>query len=122
MANHPVNLAVRFILELVALFAAAYWAYNLANSTYSIIFSILLPLMLATIWGVFNVKNDPSRSGKAVITIPGVVRLLIELLIFGLATWFLNNSGLKLFSWIFLSIITIHYLISFERIKWLLRK
>jgi hypothetical protein len=53
---------------------------------------ILIPLLAATAWGVFNVKGDPSRSGKAPVPVPGIVRLLLELAFFGSATLALFQS------------------------------
>jgi len=74
MGSHPVNLAIRFILELTALFATGFWAWNLEIGWSRYILIILLPLLLAAIWGIFA------------------------------------------------AIVVIHYLSSFDRIRWLLKQ
>ena len=91
MSQNPLNLAVRFLLEILALVAFGAWAKAQFLGTPGFILMILIPLLAATIWGVFNVKGDPSRSGKAPVSVPGLVRLLIELVFFGCATWCLSR-------------------------------
>ena len=94
MGSHPVNLALRFILELGALVAMAMWGWHLGGGTegwFGYIFAMALPILAAIIWGIFNVPNDPSRSGAAPIIVPGFVRLLIELAFFSFASWALYD-------------------------------
>jgi len=119
MGKHPINLALRFVLELIVLFASASWAWKLANS---ILLTVIAPVSIAVIWGVFNVKGDPSRSGKAVVEVPGIIRLIIEFLIFGAGTWFLYQSNYKIQAWLFLVVVILHYILSLDRIKWLIKK
>ena len=78
------------------------------------------PLLLMAIWGTFAVPNDPSRSGNAPIITPGIIRLLIELAFFALATWALHASAYPKQAIIFGGIVLLHYLISYDRILWLL--
>jgi len=75
---HPVNLGLRFILEIVVLIAAGMFA----KEHFSWISAILLPVVLMTCWSVFAVRGDKSRSGKTVVPTPGKLRILIELLFF----------------------------------------
>jgi len=119
MGKHPFNLTLRFILELIVLFAAGSWAWK---SSASILLTILVPVGIAVIWGVFNVKGDPSRSGKAVIEVPGIVRLLIEFLVFSSGTWFLYQNNYHLHAWLFLGVVALHYILSLDRVKWLIKK
>jgi hypothetical protein len=120
MAYHPVNLALRFLLELSALGILAYWGYKLGDSGLKFLWMILLPLIAAIAWGVFNVPGDPSRSGAAPVAVSGVVRLIIELIIFASAVFALYQLELNRFGLIFGLIVLLHYASSYNRISWLL--
>ena len=72
-------------------------------------------------WGIFAVRDDPSRSGSAPVPVPGLIRLLLELAFFGLAAWMLHDMEYIRVSWIFGAAVTVHYLISYDRVGWLIR-
>ena len=72
------------------------------------------------LWGTFAVPDDPSRSGAAPVPVPGVVRLALELVIFGVATWALFATGLSAMGWILGLVVIVHYVISYDRIIWLI--
>jgi hypothetical protein len=120
MGSHPINLAVRFILEIIALISVGIWGWNKTDSFLKFVLAIGLPILLGAIWGTFAVPDDPSRSGQTVIVTSGVIRLVIELGIFTIATLAIYNQGQQKFSYIFAIIVIIHYLISYDRILWLL--
>ncbi len=121
-SKHPVNLALRFLLELAAIFAFGFWGYFLAGDGTRILLAILFPLLFAVLWGVFAVRGDPSRSGKTVVQTPGIIRLLLELALFGAAAWMMLDLDHSLIALIFGSAVVIHYFISFDRISWLLKQ
>jgi len=122
MGSHPLNLILRFVLELVVLTSSSYWAWiNLSGWTRTL-FVITLPLAIGAVWGCFNVPNDPSRSGGAVIPIPGLFRLALELVIFGTGVWFLYRSNLVTCSWLFAIIVGLHYVASHDRVTWMLKQ
>ena len=87
MSKNPINLTVRFLLEIITLASIGAWAKAQFSGAISFIMMILIPLIAAIIWGTFNVKGDPSRSGKAPVPVRGLVRLLIELAIIGFGIW-----------------------------------
>jgi hypothetical protein len=118
---HPLNLALRFLLELVVLFVSIEWALRSVNHWSRYVWMLLLPLGLALIWWAFNVPGDPSRSGNTVIRVAGWFRLILEWLIFGLGIWFMYNIDYLLASVLFGALVVLHYLLSFNRILWLLR-
>lgn len=120
MGLHPINLAVRIILEIIALISVGIWGWNKTDSFLKFVLAIGLPILLGAIWGTFAVPDDPSRSGQTVIATSGVIRLVIELGIFTIATLAIYNQGQQKFSYIFAIIVIIHYLISYDRILWLL--
>ena len=122
MGNHPANLALRFLLELTALFIAGLWGWNQNDSWMRYILVLSIPLTLAVIWGVFAVPNDPSRSGNAPIPTPGFIRLIIEILIFGFAVWSLYDLELIKLALGLGILVVLHYIISYDRIIWIISK
>jgi Protein of unknown function (DUF2568) len=121
MSQNPLNLAVRFLLELIALFAIGALAKIQFPGVLGYILMVLLPLIAAVVWGTFNVPGDPSRSGSAPVVVPGIVRLLIEFDIFASATWALFSLD-PIYGWIFGIVVLVHYLLSYDRILWLLKR
>ena len=120
MGSHPINLGIRFLLELVALFSAGLWGWRLQESWWKYVLAIGIPVLLAVIWGTFAVPDDPSRSGNAPVAVPGMLRLVIELGFFAFATWTLYDIGYPRLSWVLGIIVVLHYLASYDRISWLL--
>ncbi len=121
MGSHPLNLAVRFVLELSALSALGYWGWTQQEGSARWLWAIGLPLIAAVLWGTFAVPNDPSRSGQAPIPTPGSLRLLLELAIFAVGAVALIASQ-RASAGMALAIVTVlHYAISYDRILWLLR-
>jgi len=122
MSKNPINGVVRFLMELGAIFTFGKWGYSLSNSWTAIVLAILMVVLCGTLWGVFAVKDDPSRSGKTVIPTSGPIRLALELILFGTATWMLFNLGFNTPAWIFGAVTLVHYAISYDRIGWLLKQ
>lgn len=75
----------------------------------------------ATLWGVFAVPNDPSRSGKTVVRTPGAIRLALELTLFiSVVAWLTIGENYAAAS--ILGVATaIHYASWPARIAWLLK-
>ena len=119
MGSHPINLAIRFLLEIAALLAVGVWGWQQSESWQKFILAFGIPIILAIIWGTFAVPNDPSRSGESPVAVPGIIRLVIELAIFAFATWALFDVGYTSLSWILGIIVAIHYIASYDRILWL---
>ncbi|OIS56531.1 hypothetical protein A4A36_08030 [Bacillus subtilis] len=116
------NLLLRFILEIAALISIGVFAWISFNGYFKYVFTLVLPIAVMIVWSVFAVPHDPSRSGQTVIPVNGITRLVIELLIFAMAVAALYFSHLKPVGIIFLCLIILHYIISAERIKWLLNQ
>jgi len=93
MSSNPINLAIRFILEISVLFIAAYWRWHQTAGFTQYFLAVGLPLLFASLWGIFTVKGDPSRSGKTIVQTPGLIRLFLELALFGFTCWALFDSG-----------------------------
>lgn len=120
MGSHPINLAFRFLLEMSALFSVGIWGWKQSDEWLQYILAIGLPIILAAIWGTFAVPGDPSRSGKTLIATPGIFRLIIEIGIFALAAWSLYDIEFNKMSLVFGVSVLIHYIISHDRIRWLM--
>ena len=121
MASNPINLALRLILEIAALFSLGYWGWTQHDGLWRFVWSIGLVVLAAVVWGTFAVLEDPSRSGKAPVPVPGAVRLVIELAFFAAGTLAFFAVGRPLWG-LALGILTvIHYALSYDRIIWLLK-
>lgn len=120
MGSHPINLIIRFLLEISALGSAGVWGWKQSEGWIRFVLAIGIPIILASIWGLFAVPNDPSRSGKAPIITHGVIRFAIELVFFAFATWSLYDIGLNKVSLAFGIIVVLHYIISYDRVIWLM--
>ena len=120
MGSHPINLAIRFLLELAALLAMGVWGWQQQEGWLRLVLAVGVPLIAALLWGLFAVPHDPSRSGKAPIAVPGTVRLALELAIFAFATWALYAAGAVALSWLLGLAVVIHYALSYDRIRWLI--
>ena len=122
MGSNPINLAVRFILELAGMVALGWWGWNQGEGILRFLLALGIPFLAAVLWGTFAVPDDPSRSGEARVPVPGIVRLMLELAFVGLATWSLFATGLTTLGWIYGIAVLIHYVISYDRVMWLVRQ
>jgi Protein of unknown function (DUF2568) len=76
-----VNDGVRFLLEICALAAIAYWGWRTGNSTATrLLISIGGVLLVAVVWAVFRSESD------AVVEVPTAIRIVIEVSLFAAAT------------------------------------
>jgi len=119
MSNHPGNLGLRFLLELFSLFAIGYWGWTQHTALLRVLFAFGLPVLAAALWGIFRVPDDPD---KAPVAIPGYMRLLLEAIYFSGAVWALYAAGRANWGLIFAIIVLLHYLVSYDRVAWLLRQ
>ena len=120
MGSHPINLTIRFLLELATLLAMGVWGWRQGEGWVRFVLAVGIPIIVAVVWGVFAVPNDPSRSGAAPVAVPGILRLAIELAVFVFAIWALYDLGYTGLSWILGIIVAIHYITSYDRIRWLI--
>ena len=72
------NLALRFVLELSALTATAYWGFATASGLTQWVLGLGAPALMAVIWGLFV-------SPKAKVELPRPAQFAIELLVFAAA-------------------------------------
>lgn len=110
----PINAAVRGVSEIVALYGvtAGIW-----NWTHSVVATIVVPVAAMALWGVLRVPDDP---GPALVAVPGLVRLAIEIGVFGGGA-----AGLRVVQGapvgvVFAAIVSIHDGTTFERLRFVL--
>ena len=121
MSSNPINLALRFLLELASISAMSFWGFAHGNGLARFVFAAVAPLTAAMIWGVFAVPGDPSRSGSAPVPVPGILRLGLEMCFFAFAVWCLFGINRPTLAILLGSVTAIHYAISYDRIGWLVR-
>ena len=80
---------------------------------------IVLPAAAAAIWGTFRVPGDP---GSAPVGVSGTARLALEACFFSIAALALVLSDRPHWAVVFGAIVLLHYLVSFDRIKRLIRQ
>ncbi len=113
------NEVLRFALEIAALFALGYAGWNLvADALVGVVLATALPLVGATVWGVFRVDGDPK---VAPVPVPGVIRLCIEVDFFTAAVVLLAVVGQAVAAGILATLVVGHYVWGRDRVRWLLR-
>jgi hypothetical protein len=118
----PWNLALRLGLELAALIGLGLAAWSQTDGAVRWIAVIALPLVGATLWGTFNVLDDPSRSGEAPVEVPGWVRLAVELFVLFGGWVGYGVAGYPAIGATFAALTVLHYAVSAARVRWLLTR
>ncbi len=121
MSQHPLNLALRFMLELGILFAFGYWGWTRDIGPWRYLLAIVLPVAAAILWGTFRWPHETAGSPRAPVPIPGWLRLLMEVVLFGLAIWGLYEAGATLAAVVFAFVTLFHYAISYDRVLAMIR-
>jgi hypothetical protein len=107
------NAVLRFLLELVGLFAQGYWGFaTQENWALKLLFGLGIPLVMAALWGIFRVQHD---GGRPVIEVAPQIRLLLEAVFFALAIGLLVAAGLPTVALGFFVALVINYGIDYRR-------
>jgi hypothetical protein len=117
MADTPAVLGLHFLLELAALFAVGFWGWTTHDGTQRWLWAIALPLLLATVWAVFRVPGD---GGDPIVTIPGPLRLLIEIGVMTIAIGLLAASGQVAWAIVLLLLVVLDFALQYDRVMRLL--
>jgi len=121
MSQNPLNLAVRFLLEIAALIAMGYWGWTQHAGALRFALGLGGPLLAAVLWAILRVPNEPGAPGHATVPVPGWLRLLLELALFTFAAWGLFASGATTAGTIFAIVALLHYAVSYDRVWWLIK-
>lgn len=122
LSQHPANLLLRFVLEIVALVGVGQWDWqagaSLPGPAWRYVLAFGVPLLMAVLWAVFRIPNDPTQPGgkKPIVTVPGRGRLALELAFFGFAVWAVFTSGRVLLGAALTFAILLHYFWSADRL------
>lgn len=120
MSQHPINLAVRFLLELAALVAYGILGWHLGSGILmKVILALVLVVLAATLWGIFAVKGDRGRADKGPIMVPGWVRLIVEVGIFAGAIVGLYVAGATVAALCLGVVMLLQLLTAYDRLLWL---
>lgn len=122
MGSNKIVLFIRFLFEIIALVSFGIYGWKLGSGITSYLYAIGFPIIAAFLWGIFAVPDDPSRSGNAPVPTPGIIRLILELLIFGLASYCLIQLGFNALAMLYIAVVFLHYLVSYDRILWLIKQ
>lgn len=117
MGSHPINLGLRFLLELAVWASMGYWGWTQHKGALRFLLAIGLPLLAMVLWGTFRVPDDP---GNAPVPVPGMIRLALELVEFGVAVGLLIAAGRHPLGIGLAALVLLHYAASYDRIHWLL--
>ncbi|MEV0541751.1 MULTISPECIES: YrdB family protein [Nocardia] len=120
MSLNPAMLAVRFLLELIAIASFGVYGWRAFDSPWRYLLVVVLPIAAATLWGVFTLPDDPGRGGGSPVPVSGPVRLLVEFaVLFGgaAALWAAALPRLALIS---AAVLVGYHLLAYDRVLWLL--
>lgn len=122
MSEHPVNLAARFLLEIAAVSALAFWGWAWGG-WYRWPLAIGLAVIAMAVWAIFRTPGD-GTSGPGLVATPGPGRLALELALFALAVAALltaqANERAVWFALVLGVVAVVHYTLSWDRVRWLL--
>jgi hypothetical protein len=94
-ALKPINLGVRFLLELCMLAAVGYWGFKTGSNWFlKIALGIGGPVLIAVLWGLFIAP-------KAIYPLSGASFLSVELLLLVSGSLALFASGKPTLGWIY---------------------
>lgn len=116
----PWNLALRLSLEVGAFVGLGAAAWDQTDGAVRLVAVVAIPLIAATVWGTFNVPDDPSRSGRAPVVVSGWVRLVVELAILGVGWIGYLIAGRIAIGVVFALLTVVHYAFAGARSRWLL--
>ncbi len=122
MSQNFLNLALRFLLELSALFAMGYWGWSAAQGIFRFVLAAGIPLLAAFLWGSVRQPEDAPQQKHVLFPVHGSVRLLLEFLFFGFAVWGLYKANAPRQANILAAVVLFHYVISYDRVGRLLRR
>lgn len=98
------------------------WGWAQGEGASRIFYSLATPILAAALWGLFAVPDDPSRSGKAPMPVPGWTRIILELVLFSVAVLALYTLRYPVIAFVFALAVVGHYVWSFGRMVWLVKR
>jgi hypothetical protein len=106
VALKTANLGVRFLLELGALAALAWWGSQTGPLAVSIVLAIAAPLSGAVLWGIYAAPKSRHR-------LRGARRLIVEIPFFGAAAAGLAATGQWMLAAIFAAVVVLSEFVTY---------
>ena len=117
MFFRPVDLVLRAVLELAAVVGLALGGLASVGGPIGLLLALGVPVAAGVIWATFRVPDDP---GPAPWPIPGTARLAVEVVLLGLGALGWVLAGWAIVGLLMGALIVGHYLMTAERMRWLL--
>lgn len=116
-------LAFRFLLELIAFGAIGWAGWQLGSQgIWGGVLAAVFALSAMALWGALTDPDDPARNPIPVVVVPGWLRLVVELAVFGAAAWSLWAFSSRAASEAFMTAAGIVFVVGWDRTWWLLRQ
>ncbi|WP_330232132.1 YrdB family protein [Nocardia sp. NBC_00508] len=122
MSLNPVMLAVRFLLELVAVASFGVFGWRAFEGPWKFLLVVALPVVAVALWQIFSVPGDPSRGGRSMVAVSGSTRLVIELSVLGGGALALQSAGLPGWGVAFAVLVIVYHALAYDRVVWLLSR
>jgi hypothetical protein len=97
----PLNLALKFLLELAALASFAIWGAHVGSGATAVILAIVTPLLFVLLWGRFAAPRSSRRQSRN-------TRIPFELTIFLLAASGLLSAGHAIAAAVFAALVVLN--------------
>lgn len=120
MGAHPLNLALRFLIEVGGLLFVGSWAWNRAAPDLRVLAAAVAITGGFLLWALFGVPADPTRVGRELVTVAGPTRLIVEVIFFTAALAAAHRVAGRRLAAAFATAVAVHYAASFDRIRWIL--
>jgi hypothetical protein len=117
VADNPLNLVLRFLLEIAGLTALGFWGWTQHEGPARWLWTVGAVVAAAAVWAVFRVPGD---GGPPVVAVAGRPRLVVETAFFAAATAALLASGQRTAALVFAALVLAHYAVSYDRVMRLL--
>lgn len=117
----PHQIIVGVLVELAVMASLGFWGWSLAEGGLP---SAGLALLFVTLgmfaWGAFKVPEEAPR-GRALVPVPGPLRLAVELTVLAAASYGLWTSWSRAAAETLMTVLVVHYALQWERDWRLLR-
>jgi hypothetical protein len=95
------NLALKFLLELAAIAALAYWGATAADGVLAVVLAVAAPAVFIVLWGLFAAPRAARR-------LPARSRIPLELGLFAVAALALVRAGSPVLAAVFAVLVVVN--------------
>jgi hypothetical protein len=109
------------VVDLLIFAGLGYWGYHLASGPVRLALAVFMPAMCGVLWLTCGVPQDPLSDSRPIVPVSGTVRLLLEVVILGVAAFGIWTAGSRAGSETLLTAAGLCYGVTWERLVWLVR-